>query len=187
MNVNVFWDNSNIWLVGKKVCSQMEPGYEDAFRIHFSNLISYVVSGRTVEYCFAGGSLPPQNDALWEMIKKAGVELELQQRGAMNGKEVAVDQALHFAMLARIIDSEKPGTMVLLTGDGNGYQDGKGFIAQLERAKRNGWQIEVYSWDAGCNRHLKKFAEDNGKYIPLEPAYNNITFINNHRWAKNIS
>ncbi|QWA09149.1 hypothetical protein GTU79_17010 [Sodalis ligni] len=68
------------------------------------------------------------------MVKKAGVELDLQQRGAIDGKEVAVDQAIHFAMLSRIVDSEKPGTMVLLTGDGNGYQDGKGFIIQLERA-----------------------------------------------------
>ena len=74
--------------------------------------------------------------------------------------------------------------MVLLTGDGNGYSDGKGFIKQLERAHKHGWQIEVVSWDAGCNRQLKNFAEQNGVYRSLEPAYEKIIFVNNKRWAK---
>jgi hypothetical protein len=86
-------------------------------------------------------------------------------------------------MANRVLDVTVPETMVILTGDGSGYLDGKGFIGQLERAKRHGWGIEVISWDAGCNRHLKAFAQANGIYRPLEPAYFNVTFINNHRWA----
>lgn len=59
MAINVFWDNSNIWLVGRRVCEKREPGNEGAFRIHFANLFSHVVGGRDVEYAFVGGSLPP--------------------------------------------------------------------------------------------------------------------------------
>jgi hypothetical protein len=74
--------------------------------------------------------------------------------------------------------------MILLTGDGSGYQDGKGFIKQLERAHKRGWKIEVISWDSGCNRYLKQFAPQNGSYRPLENVYENVTFVNNKRWAK---
>jgi hypothetical protein len=87
-------------------------------------------------------------------------------------------------MANRILDAQVPETMVLLTGDGSGYSDGKGFIKQLERALKFGWKIEVVSWDAGCNRYLKTFAEENGCYRPLEAAYENITFLNNVRRAK---
>ena len=76
--------------------------------------------------------------------------------------------------------------MVLLTGDGSGYTDGKGFIRQLERAHNNGWEVEVISWDAGCNRNLKAFAQKNGAYRSLEPAYEQVTFINNKRWAQSV-
>ncbi len=36
MGLSLFWDNSNIWLVGRGVCHQREPGDESAFRIHFA-------------------------------------------------------------------------------------------------------------------------------------------------------
>lgn len=183
MAINVFWDNSNIWLVGRRVCAEREQGNEAAFRIHFGNLFSHIVDGRDVEYAFVGGSLPPNNDDLWKRFKKLGVKVETQQRGALDGAEVAVDQSIHLAMLERITDSEEPGTMVLLTGDGNGFMDGKGFIKQLERAVRKNWKIEVVSWDIGCNRHLRKFAEDNGSYVSLEPSYEKVTFINGIRQA----
>ncbi len=55
---------------------------------------------------------------------------------------------------------------------------------QLERAHNHGWKIEVVSWDAGCNRYLRQFAEKNGVYRSLEPAYEQVTFIDNKRWAK---
>jgi len=184
MSINVFWDNSNIWLVGQKVCSGREAGKEGIFRIHFANLFNYVVSGREVNYAFVGGSLPPSNDDLWRRFEKLGARVETQERGALNGGEVAVDQAIQMAMLELILDKDEPETIVLLTGDGNGYQDGKGFIKQLERAVSKGWKIEVVSWDAGCNRYLKQYAQENGIYKALEPAYEEITFLNNERWAK---
>ena len=92
---------------------------------------------------------------------------------------------IQLAMANRVLDNA-PGTIVLLTGDGSGYTDGKGFLAALERAHRHKWIIEVVSWDAGCNRYLRRFAEQNGSYRPLEPVYDKVTFINNKRWALNV-
>ncbi|MEL7314831.1 MAG: hypothetical protein AAFN08_07760 [Cyanobacteria bacterium J06559_3] len=89
-------------------------------------------------------------------------------------------------MANRVLDVSTPGIMTLCTGDGSGYSDGKGFIKQLERAHKHGLLlllIEVVSWDAGCNRYLKQFAEENGTYRALESAYDQLTFINNKRWA----
>lgn len=176
MSLNVFWDNSNIWLVGRNLSSKRKPGQEVTFRISFARLFEVVVNNRPVDYAFVGGSLPPNNDALWAKFEGLGAEVEKQERGAIGGGEVAVDQAIQFAMANRIIDAEKPGTIVLLTGDGSGYQDGKGFIKQLERAVKKGWKIEVVSWDAGCNRYLRQYAVDNGTYVSLEPHYDEITF-----------
>ena len=58
MGLHIFWDNSNIWLVGRKVCQVKEPGDEAAFRIHFSHLFDFVRDSRTVEFAFVAGSVP---------------------------------------------------------------------------------------------------------------------------------
>jgi hypothetical protein len=183
MGVSVFWDNSNIWLVGQKVCHQYEAGDEPDFRIHFARLLDFAVNGRKVDYAYVGGSIPPPNDQLWKWFEKLGAIVEAQERGAASGREIAVDEVIQLAMANRVLDAPAD-TMVLLTGDGSGYTDGKGFLTQLERAHKHGWAIEVVSWDAGCNHNLRQFAEKKGKYRSLEPAYGQVTFINNKRWAK---
>lgn len=183
--INIFWDNSNIWLTGLSECKKREPSMEAGFRIHFLNLLNHVQQGRDVSFAFLAGSIPPNNDKLWDRFKQLGVVVETQERGQSSGGEIAVDDAIHLAMANRILDCDAPETMVLLTGDGSGYADGKGFIKQLERALKKGWKIEVWAWGIGCNRYLKEFAENNGKYYDLATAYNEITFINNVRWATN--
>jgi hypothetical protein len=64
MSLNIFWDNSNIWLVGRNVCSKREPGFEDEFRIHFLKLFEFIQNSRQVSYAFVGGSIPPNSDPL---------------------------------------------------------------------------------------------------------------------------
>lgn len=186
LGLNIFWDNSNIWLVGRNVCQQREPGDEAAFRIHFAHLLDFVRGGRDTSFAYVAGSVPPKNDDLWKRFDNLGCELKTQERGDISGREVAVDEALQLEMANRILDIKPPQTIVLLTGDGSGYSDGKGFIKQLERAHNHGWTIEVVSWDDGCNRHLRAFAEQHGTYRSLEPVYDKVTFINNKRWAQPI-
>lgn len=184
MGISVFWDNSNIWLVGRNVCATREAGDENAFRIHFTNLFNFACDSRNVDFAFVGGSIPPNTDPLWQRFSNLGINVKKQERGASSGGEIAVDEIIQLEMANRVLDEKTPGTMVLLTGDGSGYSDGQGFIKQLERAHNHGWQIEVVSWDAGCNRHLKQFAETNGTYRSLESVYDNVTFVNNKRWAQ---
>jgi hypothetical protein len=183
MAINLFWDNSNIWLVGHQLCKQRESGYEREFRVHVKNLFDFAVDSRQVDYAYVAGSIPPKSDPLWNYFNKLGITVEKQERGQYSGGEIAVDEAIQLQMANRILDCTTPSHLVLLTGDGSGYSDGKGFIKQLERAINHKWTIEVVSWDNGCNRHLKKFAQDNGAYRSLDPVYDRVTFINNHRWA----
>ena len=185
MGISVFWDNSNIWLVGRGVCEQREPGDELDFRIHFAHLLDFVLDGRKADYTFVAGSIPPDNDPLWNRFANLNIDVHRQERGEATGSEIAVDEIIQLQMANRILDAA-PDTVVLLTGDGSGYLDGQGFITQLERAHSHGWAVEVVSWDAGCNRHLRAFAEANGQYRALEPMYDRVTFINNKRWVNPV-
>lgn len=184
--VNLFWDNSNIWIVGQNVCNQKEPEDKMAFRIHFGNLFELAIKNRNLSYAFVGGSIPPQSDTLWQRFENLGIEVDKQERGAIGGGEVAVDETIQLRIANRLLDVDEPETIVLLTGDGAGFGDGKGFIKQLERALKRGWTIEVISWDIGCNGKLREFAMKNGIYTPLEGAYEKVTFINNKRWALQV-
>ena len=42
---------------------------------------------------------------------------------------------------------------------------------------RKGWRIEVLSWTDSCNRRMKEWAEQTGKFIALDDFYNGITFL----------
>lgn len=84
-------------------------------------------------------------------------------------------------MLRALVDADKPGVVVLLTGDGAGYWDGVGFHADLERMKRKGWGIEVVSWEESCNKRLKAWAEEVGVFVRLEDHYDSVTFPQGRR------
>jgi len=150
-------------------------------------MLDFVCNRREIDFAMVSGSIPPNNDTLWDRFDSLGINVEKQQRGQMTGNEVAVDESIQLAMANRVLDAPSPGTMVLCTGDGSGYLDDKGFIKQLKRVHKHGWSIEVISWDAGCNRHLKDFAQEQGTYRSLESVYDQITFINNKRWATGIT
>lgn len=183
----IAWDNSNIWLCGRNLSSQKEPGHEEGFRIHFRNLIAQLKTNRTIDRVFVGGSIPPENDSLWEYLKQANANLQLktQERGAGSGGEVAVDEIIQKDMLEYAIDwgKEKPHIFLLLTGDGSGSEKGEGFIPTLRRIKSLGHSIEVASWSLGLNRELKQYAEKNGALILLDDLYERITFIQNGRFV----
>jgi hypothetical protein len=186
MGLNLFWDNSNIWIVGKGVAKARDPGDASAFRIHFANLLDWVAYDRPIDYAFLAGSVPPPKDDLWARLDSLGVEVAVQERGQLTGSEIAVDEVIQLAMANRILDVP-PATMILLTGDGSGYNEGKGFVKQLERAVAHKWEIEVVSWNAGCNRRLRQFALDHGIYRSLEGAYDRVTYISNKRCVLPVS
>ena len=72
-------------------------------------------------------------------MENEGVTVQLLERG--------VNQTLQTAMLRDAFDyNGSPGIVVMLTGDGSGFDDGVGFHADLERMCRRNWRVEVLSW-----------------------------------------
>ena len=177
--VFIYWDNSNIFIGAQQVAVDRE-GEQARFRlrIHFRNLLELARAGRGIEHAIAVGSIPPELRHVWNRLENEGVTVQLLERGALQGREQGVDQALQTAMLRDGFDyNGNPGIAVMLTGDGAGFHDGVGFHADLERMRRRGWRVEVLSWRHSCNRRMREWAERHGEFIALDDFYDSVTFL----------
>ena len=69
--------------------------------------------------------------------------------------EQGVDELLHLKMMESVVDcssaTEKPGTMVLASGDAAEAEYSAGFLVMLERALRMGWWVELASFRANTS------------------------------------
>ena len=177
--VFIYWDNSNIFVSVQEVAAEREgAGARRRVRIDFRNMLELAHAGRAIEHAVAVGSIPPELRHVWNRLENLGVTVQLLERGAMGGREQGVDQALQVAMLRDMADyNGDPGIVAMLTGDGAGFADGVGFHADLERMRRRGWRIEVISWRYSCNRRMREWAEENGKFIALDDFYDSVTFL----------
>ena len=177
--VFIYWDNSNIFVSVQEIAAEREgAGARRRVRIDFRNMLELAHAGREIEHAVAVGSIPPELRHVWNRLENLGVTVQLLERGAMGGREQGVDQALQVAMLRDMADyNGDPGIVAMLTGDGAGFADGVGFHADLERMRRRGWRIEVISWRYSCNRRMREWAEENGKFIALDDFYDSVTFL----------
>ncbi len=177
--VFIYLDNSNIFISAQEAAAEREgEAVRARVRIHFRNLLALAHAGRPIERAIAVGSIPPELRQVWNRLENEDVEVQLLERGALQGSEQGVDQVLQTIMLRDTVDyNGVPGIAVLLTGDGSGFVDGVGFHADIERMYRRCWDIEVLSWRHSCNRRMREWAEENGKFIALDDFYNSITFL----------
>ncbi|MCY3870670.1 MAG: NYN domain-containing protein [Gemmatimonadetes bacterium] len=177
--VFIYWDDSNIFISAQQVAIDREgESVRSRVRIHFRNLLELACAGRKIEHAVAVGSIPPELRHVWNRLENEGVTIKLLERGAIQGREQGVDQVLQTEMLRDGFDyNGNPGIVVMLTGDGAGFDDGVGFHADLERMRRRGWRIEVLSWRHSCNRRMREWAEENGKFIALDDFYDSLTFL----------
>ena len=126
----------------------------------------------------AAGSVPPEMRQLWNRMENSGVEVNLFDRGGQErGEQEAPDRWLQLRMLEDALDHNgDPGVVALLTGDGAGYVEGRGFHSALVRMRRRGWRVEVLSWRHSCKHEMRVWAEENGVFVPLDDHYGAITF-----------
>lgn len=184
--VHIIWDNSNIFLSGRSVCDKLEYKAGE-FRINFESLIDLAADNRPIDQVFCVGSVPPPTDSVWGHIeKKTGKKPELYERGAASGKEQAIDQALQTRMLRLGYDFDPPETLVLLSGDGSGFEEGTGFFADAKRLHRIGWNVEILAWRDHCKREMSNWAQKNGIFVPLDDFYGAVTFLNKKRRASKL-
>ena len=176
--VFIYWDNSNIFISAREAAVELEgENTRLRVRVHFRNLLELARAGREIEHAVAVGSVPPELRQVWNRLENAGVTGQLLERGAMGGPEPDTGTLLT-AMLRDGIDyTGTPGIVVMLTGDGAGFADGVGFHADLERMHRRGWRIEVVSWRHSCNRRMREWAEEKGRFIALDDFYESVTYL----------
>ena len=173
--VFVYWDNSNIFHEAQRLAEERGGtlGAKYLVRIHFDNLLDLAVAGRKLETAVAAGGIPPEMRQLWNRLEYRNVSVKLLDRGERG----VPDGWLQLRMLEDALDNNgRPGIVALLTGDGAGYARGRGFHRTLERMHKRGWRIEVLSWARSCHQGMRRWAEANGVFVPLDDHYDAITF-----------
>ena len=146
------------------------------------------VASRSVIKTIAVGSVPPDEKKIWNRLTNdTGIQIELYERGAQSGQEQGVDQCLQTHMLRALADEDEPKVAVLLTGDGKGFEEKRGFLADLERMYDKGWGVEVLSWEHSCKPELRGWADQNGTFVSLDRYYDSITYREGVRDAKVLS
>ena len=179
--VFVYWDNSNIFLEAQRLAAERElgPAARYRVRIHFENMLRLAHADRPMQRALAAGFVPPEMRQLWNRKEASGVEIFLFDRGDPGrGEQEMPDRVLQLRMLEDALDfNGDPGAAVLLTGDGAGYLDGAGFHSALERMHRRGWRVEILSWAHATNQRMRRWAEENGVFVPLDDFYEAVTFV----------
>jgi hypothetical protein len=65
--------------------------------------------------------------------------------------EQGVDEILQMKLLESLVDSHKPSTIVLASGDAAEAEYSGGFLKNVERALVKGWKVELVAWSAGLS------------------------------------
>jgi hypothetical protein len=66
-----------------------------------------------------------------------------------------VDELLQMKLLETLVDSQKPTTIVLASGDAAEAEYSGGFFKNVERALRKGWKVELVAWGAGLSQEYR--------------------------------
>lgn len=95
--------------------------------------------------------------------------------------EQAVDEILHLKIAQSILDSEKPSTIVLATGDAAEAEYSDGFLKMVERALSRGWQVELCSFKLNTSSlyRRREFRQKWGsafKWVPLDDYAESMIF-----------
>lgn len=168
----LYVDNSNVWIEGKRV-SAVANGYapdiwtameyrilDNAWGYDFGKLFEFAGGtelevGRAVLF----GSRPPENDSLWEIAKRKGFEVVVNDRNVAN-KEKKVDTGIATEIVADCYEHMHPGRdeITLVAGDAD-------YVPTIERVRRRGIEFHVVFWDQ-ASRELRDSAS---KFISLNP------------------
>jgi hypothetical protein len=109
--------------------------------------------------------------------------------GQHTGTELAGDEILqnHF-LLQTGLQRHQPGTtLVLVTGDGAGWSDRRGFCALVAVAREIGLGIELLSFRRSLNPQLKTLAERFGAVDVLGDHFDELTFVTGGRRVTPLS
>ena len=187
-HVYLFFDFSNIGISARYAASINGDGLiASDVRIHCQNLRQFVERDRFWAGGYAAAGLTGDPTRIQNRFDSAGIRFEVFERGNKTGCEQAVDQAIQNQMYRLVATEAKPGVVVLASGDGNGHENGEGFLPPLQLLKRNGFDVEVMSWEHSLHPSLGSWATQNGSLIYLDDWYEELTFAPYRRNAKSAA
>jgi len=162
----------------------MEDGSRDKrIRVNIRNLTRLVERGLFIVRRAVAGSFPPPNSRVWDLYRLDGYVV-LQGGRTGNPQEQLVDEALHSHMLDAIAEHKRgtitPGTIVLVTGDGNSnLERGTSFTKQVERSAKEGWTVHIWAWRKTTARIYHDLCREYPERFfvhDLDPHRKDITF-----------
>lgn len=173
----IYVDNSNVFIEGKRVSAVklgLAPDIWDAFhyrildndyRMSFGKLYEFVAGNNRAETARAMlfGSRPPENDAIWDIAKRAGFEVVTQDRNVAN-KEKKIDTGLVAALTRDAYRNAKPGDIFTVVSGDNDY------VPAVEQLRGDGFQVDVVFWNH-AGRELRAVASN---FIPLDDHLDNL-------------
>ena len=181
--VHLFVDLSNVFLGARETAAAFHE-YGAALRLSAEHLHRVMAAGRPVASAtLVANALVPEAALRrfrpWFRIIRA-------ETGRQTGTEQAADQLLQNAIFLELLQPVEPGVIVLATGDGAGWRDGRGFIPTLIAARRLGFGVEVVAFAASLNPALRDLAESVGMLVELDDYYYAVTFLEGLRWPEFI-
>lgn len=181
--VHLFVDLSNLFY-GARAESERRGDPAWAVRLHAGNLHRVLAAGRRV----ANARLVANREIPAPVLAhfRHWFEVELVEAGRVTGSEQAGDELLQNAMYRTLLSGAR-GTIVLATGDGAGWREGRGFCPALEAAQRLGLAVEVVAFGASLNEHLRALAAGTGVVVVLDRWYGAVTFLEGLRAATHAS
>jgi uncharacterized LabA/DUF88 family protein len=176
----VYVDNSNVFIEGqrakavdngkaKNIYDAMNRDIlEHSYKLDFGHLHDFIAGNdpSKIKRCILFGSRPPPNDSLWEIAKRAGFEVVVEDRNVAN-KEKKIDTGIVAAMVrdAYTMVDKEDDTITLVTGDSD-------FVPAVRQLREDGFNVEVVFW-SHASQELKDQA---AKFIELNSIINHLAY-----------
>lgn len=173
----IYVDNSNVFIEGKRVSAVklgLAPDIWDAFhyrildndyRMSFGKLYEFVAGQNRADTARAMlfGSRPPENDAIWDIAKRAGFEVVTHDRNVAN-KEKKIDTGLVAALTRDAYRNAKPGDIFTIVSGDNDY------VPAVQQLRDDGFQVDVVFW-SHADKELRETASN---FISLDDHLDNL-------------
>lgn len=174
---HIYVDNSNLYIEGRRVSAvaqKLSPNiiqatrdgiFDHAYTLSFGKLHEFLCGKdkRDIKRIALFGSRPPPNDGIWQIAKRAGFELHLEDRNFAN-KEKKIDTGIATLITkdAYTSDGYKNGNpdrelFVLVAGDSD-------YVPTVKALQEDGFKVEVVFW----NHAARELREAANKFISLD-------------------
>jgi len=167
----IYVDNSNLYIEGRRV-SAVKQGHassiiramrdgtlDHAYTISFGKLHEFLTGNdpSKIKRAALFGSRPPPNDGIWQIAKRAGFELHLEDRNVAN-KEKKIDTGIATLLTkdAYKHGNPKEDVFTLVAGDAD-------YVPTINELKSDGYRVEVVFW----NHASKELRDAATKFIGL--------------------